>query len=235
MQTEASLRRALDNKDEELRAIIDGSKAILGKTSFADSARAIFDQCSRLIGATSGYVALLSDDGEENELLFLEDGGAECTVDPDLPMPIRGLRAESYRDNCAVYDNDFMNSEHVKMMPEGHMALKNVMFSPMVIDGKTVGLLGMSNKPGDFDDRDAEMATVFGELAAIALQNSRYLDEIQRLKGIIPICSYCKGIRDDAGYWSRLEDYIETHSEAQFSHGICDKCASERFGDFLDK
>ena len=46
-------------------------------------------------GAPSGYIALLSEDGEENELVFLESGGLPCSVDPELLMPVRGLRAES--------------------------------------------------------------------------------------------------------------------------------------------
>ncbi|MBU1137574.1 MAG: MCP four helix bundle domain-containing protein [Proteobacteria bacterium] len=50
------------------------------------------------------------------------------------------------------------------------------------------------------------------------------LDEIKTLRGIIPICSYCKQIRDDKGSWSRLEAYICNHSEAQFSHGVCPEC-----------
>ena len=55
------------------------------------------------------------------------------------------------------------------------------------------------------------------------------LDEISTLQGIIPICSYCKEIRDDKGLWNRLEEYIESHSEAQFSHSICEKCLDEHF------
>ena len=50
------------------------------------------------------------------------------------------------------------------------------------------------------------------------------LDTIQTLEGIIPICMYCKEIRDDKGSWNQLEAYITEHSDAQFSHGICDKC-----------
>ena len=50
------------------------------------------------------------------------------------------------------------------------------------------------------------------------------LDEIKTLKGIIPICAYCHNIRDDKGAWDQLEAYISTHSEAQFSHGICPQC-----------
>lgn len=50
------------------------------------------------------------------------------------------------------------------------------------------------------------------------------LDEMKRLKGILPICSYCKKIRDDKGYWEQVEIYIRNHSEADFSHGICPEC-----------
>jgi len=125
-----------------------------------------------MTGATSGYVALLSDDGQENEVLFLEAGGMPCSVDPALPMPIRGLRAEAY-DSCkAVYHNDFMNSHWAKLMPDGHVYLQNVMFAPLVVDGQTVGIIGLANKDGDFTDQDAWIAGGFGRLAALALQNS---------------------------------------------------------------
>jgi len=50
------------------------------------------------------------------------------------------------------------------------------------------------------------------------------LDEIKTLRGIIPICSYCKQLRDDEGMWKRIEEYMHEHSEASFSHGICPNC-----------
>ena len=57
------------------------------------------------------------------------------------------------------------------------------------------------------------------------------LEEIQTLEGVIPICMHCKGIRDDEGSWSRLEEYITQHSDAQFSHGICDDCLKKHYPD----
>jgi methyl-accepting chemotaxis protein len=57
------------------------------------------------------------------------------------------------------------------------------------------------------------------------------LSEIKTLKGIIPICSHCKKIRDDDGYWNQLETYIRDHSEAQLSHGICRECAKKYYPD----
>jgi CheY-like chemotaxis protein len=55
------------------------------------------------------------------------------------------------------------------------------------------------------------------------------LAEIKTLRGILPICSYCKKIRDDEGYWHQVEVYIRDHSEAEFSHGICPECAKKLY------
>jgi len=53
------------------------------------------------------------------------------------------------------------------------------------------------------------------------------LDQVKRLQGIIPICGYCKKVRDDKDYWQNVESYIATHSEAEFSHGICPSCYTQ--------
>ncbi|CAK8711705.1 Response regulator receiver domain-containing protein [Candidatus Electrothrix aarhusensis] len=50
------------------------------------------------------------------------------------------------------------------------------------------------------------------------------LEEIKTLTGILPICSYCKQIRNDEGYWQQVEEYISEHSQAMFSHGVCPAC-----------
>ena len=57
------------------------------------------------------------------------------------------------------------------------------------------------------------------------------LNEIKTLKGIVPICSQCKKIRDDNGYWNRLEAYIEKHSDASFSHSMCPDCSDKFYGE----
>ena len=58
---------------------------------------------------------------------------------------------------------------------------------------------------------------------------SEALEEIKTLRGILPICSHCKNIRDDDGYWKQLEAYFDKHAGIQFSHGICPKCAKELY------
>ncbi|MBI9097090.1 MAG: cache domain-containing protein [Spirochaetaceae bacterium] len=61
------------------------------------------------------------------------------------------------------------------------------------------------------------------------LQNS--LDEIRTLNGLLPICAHCKKIKDEKGYWNQIESYIESHTDALFSHGLCESCAQELYGD----
>lgn len=60
-------------------------------------------------------------------------------------------------------------------------------------------------------------------------------EKIKVLRGFLPICSHCKKIRDDEGYWQQVEKYISEHSEAKFSHGICPNCAKEHYAEFLDE
>jgi CheY-like chemotaxis protein len=58
------------------------------------------------------------------------------------------------------------------------------------------------------------------------------LAKVHTLEGLLPICAWCKKIRDDHGYWKELEEYIEHHSLAKFSHGICEECLAKKFPDF---
>jgi PAS domain S-box-containing protein len=52
----------------------------------------------------------------------------------------------------------------------------------------------------------------------------RLLAEVQQLQGILPICMYCKKVRDDQDYWQEVEAYVQEHTAAQFSHGVCPEC-----------
>jgi hypothetical protein len=58
----------------------------------------------------------------------------------------------------------------------------------------------------------------------LALERERAVQQVRTLSGLLPICSSCKKIRDDGGYWNQIEAYIRSHSEAEFSHGLCPDC-----------
>lgn len=182
MQAEKVLhdaQREMQRRQDEVSAFLSGARAVLVHREFQVAARSIFDSCKVLVGAAAGYVALLSPDGANNEVLFLDPGGLPCSVDTSLPMPVRGLRAEAYRSRKAVFCNDFAGSEWNRYMPERHVPLENVLFAPLLIDGEPVGVIGLANKRGGFTEEDARLASAFGELAAVALRNSRTLESLK--------------------------------------------------------
>jgi len=71
-------------------------------------------------------------------------------------------------------------------------------------------------------EREIERERLIGELRDA-------LAKVKKLSGLLPICSQCKKIRDDQGYWQQIEAYIRDHSEAEFSHGICQECAKKMY------
>lgn len=72
------------------------------------------------------------------------------------------------------------------------------------------------------DITEQKQAAAERERLIVKLQKA--LDEIKTLRGIIPICSYCRQIRDDKGIWDKIEAYITEHTDSKFSHGICPDC-----------
>ena len=114
--------------------------------------------------------------------------------------------------------------------------------------GNPLGLLALIDTSPFGDTTQAEyLMNIFSTRAAMELERLRAekereklikdlqttLDEIKTLRGILPICSYCKKIRDDQGAWDRVEAYICAHSEVEFSHGICPECYQKyENGDF---
>ncbi len=58
--------------------------------------------------------------------------------------------------------------------------------------------------------------------------------QVKELSGYLPICAECKKIRDDQGFWTQIEQYISTHSEAEFSHSLCPGCVKKLYGNLLE-
>jgi diguanylate cyclase (GGDEF)-like protein len=179
--TKEELVEELKMLSAEHTALLKSARAILNNQDFEASAREIFSYCKNVTGATSGYIALLTSDGAENEVLFLDSGGRACNVDENLPMPIRGLRETAYRTLKGVYDNSFADSRWMQYMPEGHMRLDNVLFAPLIIEQHAVGLIGLANKESGFTQRDIDFVTALSDIAAVALRNSRNLETLRYL------------------------------------------------------
>ena len=86
-----------------------------------------------------------------------------------------------------------------------------------------------------FRDLFQQRKTIQNQLREIESKNvllQKRLDEIKQLRGILPICSKCKKIRNDKGYWEMIEKYIGEHSDAVFSHGLCPVCAKNLYPEY---
>src|SRR4029434_1546856 len=96
-------------------------------------------------------------------------------------------------------------------------------------------------KPFEREELHARVQVGFRmlELQAALADRVRELEEalarVKQLQGLLPICSYCKKVRDDQNYWQQVETYIEGHSDAQFTHGICPDCRQKFVEPELDR
>ncbi len=96
---------------------------------------------------------------------------------------------------------------------------------PLLNDkGRPYKWIGVCTDVTDSKRAEEEREELIGKLRD-ALYN------IKTLKGMLPICGNCKKVRDDSGYWNQIEKYIESHSDALFSHGLCPECMDEIYGE----
>ena len=92
-------------------------------------------------------------------------------------------------------------------------------------EGKPIGFRGVSRDITERKRMEEEREKLIHEL-----QDA--LVSVKTLRGLLPICSHCKKIRDDKGYWNQIESYIRDHTDAEFTHGICPECMKKLYPDF---
>jgi phosphoserine phosphatase RsbU/P len=165
-----------------------------------------------------GYEVCTAADGSE-ALQILEDDGRPKMALLDWQMPgidgvevCRAIRAKA------------------QSLPVYIILLTSVAGSQNIIQGLSAGADDYVTKPFDRDELRARLEVgrriveLQLSLAARVTQLEEALARVKQLQGLLPICSYCKKIRNDKNYWQQVEGFIKDHSEAQFTHGICPDC-----------
>ena len=159
-----------------------------------------------------------------------------------------GLYCETViKTNNKLIVPDALSDEKWKSNPDIKLNMISYLGFPILLpDGKPFGTICvLDNKENAYCETYEDLIKRFremiqSELELIYMNNvlgeenrklSYYLAEIKTLRGIIPICSRCKKIRDDKGFWTQVERYIEDHSEVKFSHGLCADCIEELYKD----
>ncbi len=93
-----------------------------------------------------------------------------------------------------------------------------------VIEAYNVMVIKVIDKTNELENANVRLKTINEDL-------EKALTQVKQLSGLLPICAHCKKIRDNKGYWNQIESYIRDHSEAEFSHGICQECAKKYYPD----
>ncbi|CAK6689594.1 GAF domain-containing protein [Synechococcus sp. BA-124 BA4] len=104
-------------------------------------------------------------------------------------------------------------------------------------EGARIGTLCViDHRPRDLSDLQlrslkalARQVVLQLELKRVSDQLAGALERIDVMEELIPICSYCKGIRNDQGYWGSVEAFIKSHDNVEFSHGVCEACMAKHF------
>lgn len=139
--------------------------------------------------------------------------------------------------NDALCDDRFVDNPLVTCAPGIRFYAGVPLTTP---EGHSIGTLCIiDRKPRQLSDTQINMLEALARQVVVQLEQKRIatqlanaLEKIELMEGLVPICSYCKGIRNDEGYWSTVEKFIQHFSsDVEFSHGVCDRCMRQHFPD----
>lgn len=168
----------LIKKNNEVQSLLNAATLVLDLENFEITARKLISHCKDLIGADSGFVALLNRDDSDDRVTLIESSDNIYIADSDPPQLVKDLYGQVYKSGKPLYRNKFSKTEWIKHESTNYINIKNVLFAPLIIYKKTVGVIGLLNKKNDFSDDDMNIATAYGELASLALHNTQSLDEL---------------------------------------------------------
>ncbi len=167
-------------RQTEIKALLECNKSILRHQSFEETLRSIFTSCRNLIGAEMGYISFLSEDQSEEQDVYLDAGQGLVAPSNSSIIPRNRIQWSVIESGESLIENDFEKSEWAGNLPSEHKKIKNILFSPLKITEKIVGIICLINKNGGFDENDLRLSSVFSEFAAIAAINSKTIDSLEK-------------------------------------------------------
>lgn len=118
-----------------------------------------------------------------------------------------------------------------------HGFIKNILISEYLVFGflLSIFILFLKKEKEDYNTLKRLNLKLEDEVEQRTKDLKHTLEKVRVLSGMLPICSRCKKIRDDKGYWNQIEAYIRDHSDAEFTHSLCPECMKEIFPEYKDK
>jgi PAS domain S-box-containing protein len=253
------LEEMVNERTEELRrqrSVLTAINRIFRETLICETdvkvASVFLDVALELTGARFGIVSELNDEGTLDAVVLSRGAWDACDIPTDKAVELlRHVDLSGYWDfvigtGRGQIVNDPDSSPHRRGVPEGHVPILRFLGVPLRQGDKITGIIGLANKDSDYTEHDLAcmeaLAPAFGEALGrkrtemergrLILELRDALEKVRTLRGLLPICSSCKKIRDDKGYWTQLEVYFSDHSDAQFTHGLCPECAEKMLKEF---
>ena len=159
------------------------------------------------------------------------------TLPSELVEPFT-LRTSETSDILVVADTHLDERFAECVLVTGDEGIRFYAGAPLVTaDGQGIGALCvMDHRPRPVTPRELGMLHSLARMVMTTMDLHRVTDElasevlkVRNLSGLLPICAGCKNIRNDSGYWQRVESYVQEHSQAEFTHGMCPECAKKYF------
>jgi GAF domain-containing protein len=206
---------------------------------------------AQLAGTAAACFWVVSPDTRTLRLVAFSDPlmAADWPV-PSLPFDVGVLGWVARYGRAVNVPDVFSDGRFVALDWWRTHGLKSFFGLPVMLEGALLGVLALNGRePFRFDADDERLLDAFVDQAAVAIRNASLFEaegsarraaeqalvEVKALRGLLPICSYCKKVRNDGNYWEQIETYVSQHSEAQFSHGICPDCREGVVKDQLDR
>ncbi|MFX1398793.1 MAG: PAS domain S-box protein [Promethearchaeota archaeon] len=155
--------------------LIKAYKTVQIIEGFNHIAEQLFQQCKNLIGASAGYIVLLSEENDEYKLLYLDTGNLEDLKESDLHLSIKRSRANACRTGQVVCNNNYLDNKSAKN-PEEDSIFKNILLVPLKIENKIVGIIVFANKQINFSKSDMIIAEAFGNLVISSFIKNKLME-----------------------------------------------------------
>ena len=239
---------ALAWESEVRRALTELSALLISERNIGDIVEHVLAAALRLTASPLGFVGFI--DPQSGHLVaptMTRQIWDQCRV-PDKSFVFshfQGLWGWVLKHKKALLCNRPQDDPRSNGIPAGHMAIDRFLAVPVLDGAKLAGGIFLANKDKNYTQEDLALLQRIGALYAIALQRKEFenereklileyqaaLSQVKQLSGLLPICSSCKKVRDDQGYWTRIEEYVSDHSDADFSHGLCPDCLKKLYPD----
>jgi PAS domain S-box-containing protein len=171
--------------------------------------------------------------GEGGEIMLANDMAAEMfgyAMKEFLGLTVESLMPRRDREQHRVHRSDYAREPRTRGMgtdlnlvgrrKDGKDFPVDIMLSPLQLGDEKVVICTMRDIT---EQRSNQLAC-----QNLLRQLQEEQQKLKRLHGLLPICAWCKKIRDDDGYWRRLEEYFQEHADVDFTHGICPDCSEKQ-------